>query len=272
MNFSGLTAIVIMMRNNGVKGLDMKKLLILLAALPLILAAQSVDVLATLRGESGKLMDGATGSWEKSGKSVKFVKTNSDGYIIYAGNSKFDPAIVPGKLYEAAAEFEISGDATGALMLAMPGGKRRPFPIEVLKKSGKAVIVFTANADESKVHFHAVVRGKGEVTLKAMTLKEIEPNEYNHLLSLNGVAKMHEGASGSAETSGGTVTITKNGETGYILFAGNQRKELPIVPGKSYEVISEMEISGNATGALMLAMPGGNRRPFPLKKLEKSVK
>ena len=115
----------------------MKKILTLLVVLPLLLAAQSVDVLSTMRGANGKLMDGAAGSWEKSASQVKFTKNNSDGYIIYAGNSKFDPAIIPGKLYEAAAEFEISGNATGALMLSMPGGKRRPFPIEVLKKAAK---------------------------------------------------------------------------------------------------------------------------------------
>ena len=248
----------------------MKKVLASVLALPLLLAAQSVDVLATMRGASGALKDGAEGLLEKSASQVKFTKTNSAGYLIYAGNSKFDPAITPGKLYEATAEFEISGNASGALMLSMPGGKRRPFPIETLKKSGKAVIVFTARPDEKKVHFHAVVRGNGQVTVKSMTLKEIQPDEYNHLLALNGVAKMHEGASGRAETSGGVVTITKTNEAGYILYAGNSRKELPIVPGKSYEVATEMEISGSATGALMLAMPGGKRRPFPLKSLNKS--
>ncbi|MBE6400118.1 MAG: hypothetical protein E7041_08265 [Lentisphaerae bacterium] len=248
----------------------MKKVLASVLALPLLLAAQSVDVLATMRGASGALKEGAEGLWEKSASQVKFTKTNSAGYIIYAGNSKFDPAITPGKLYEATAEFEISGSAAGALMLSMPGGKRRPFPIETLKKSGKAVIIFTARPDEKQVHFHAVVRGNGQVTVKSMTLKEIQPDEYNHLLALNGVAKMHEGASGRAETSGGVVTITKTNEAGYILYAGNSRKELPIVPGKSYEVATEMEISGSATGALMLAMPGGKRRPFPLKSLSKS--
>lgn len=239
-------------------------------AAPLLLAAQSIDVLASLRGADGKLMDGAAGFWKKSGSNIEFTKTNSAGYIIYAGSSRFDPLIQPGKLYEASADFEISGNATGALMISMPGSKRRPFPIDVLKKSGKALITFTAGEDEKKVHFHAVIKGEGKVILKAMTLKEIDPAEYNHLPALNGVAKMHENASGSAVASDGGVIITKTNAPGYILYSGSSRKELPITPGKTYEVTSEMVISGDASGALMLAMPGGTRRPFPLKKLDKS--
>jgi hypothetical protein len=215
-------------------------------------------------------MEGAQGSWERSGKTVKFIKTAAPGYMIYAGNSKFDPAITPGKTYEAAADFDISGNSTGALMLSMPGGKRRPFPIRVLKESGRAVITFTARPDEKQVHFHAVVRGQGEVTLKAMTLKEISPEEYNHLLSLDGKSKCHEGAAGRTMCRNGVVTIEKTVPAGYILFAGSDEKDLEIVSGKTYEVSSEMDISGDASGALMLAMPGGARRPFPQKQLSKS--
>ena len=160
----------------------LKKLLLFCLCAPLCCFA-GIDILQSMRGASAKNMEGAQGSWEKSGKTVKFISTAAQGYMIYAGNSKFDPAVTPGKTYEAAADFEIKGNATGALMLSMPGGKRRPFPIRVLKESGKAVITFTARPDEKQVHFHAVVRGQGEVTLKSMTLKEISPDEYNHLLS-----------------------------------------------------------------------------------------
>ena len=65
-------------------------------AAPLLLAAQSIDVLASLRGADGKLMDGAAGFWKKSGSNIEFTKTNSAGYIIYTGNSRFDPLIKPG--------------------------------------------------------------------------------------------------------------------------------------------------------------------------------
>ncbi len=247
----------------------LKKLLLFCLCAPLCCFA-GIDVLQSMRGASAKNMEGAQGSWERSGKTVKFIKTAAQGYMIYAGNSKFDPAVTPGKTYEAAADFDIKGNATGALMLSMPGGKRRPFPIRVLKESGKAVITFTARPDEKQVHFHAVVRGQGEVTLKSMTLKEISPDEYNHLLSLDGKSKCHEGAAGRTMCSNGVVTIEKTVPAGYILFAGSDDKDLKIVPGKTYEVSSEMDISGDATGALMLAMPGGARRPFPQKQLSKS--
>ncbi|MBR7131087.1 MAG: hypothetical protein IKC82_03740, partial [Lentisphaeria bacterium] len=111
----------------------MIKKLLLIALLPLFAMAAEVDVLDLLRGASAKNMEGAQGSWERSGKAVKFISTAAQGYMIYAGNSKFDPAITPGKTYEAVADFDITGNATGALMLSMPGGKRRPFPIRVLK-------------------------------------------------------------------------------------------------------------------------------------------
>ena len=160
--------------------MGMSRILIFLL-LPFLAGAAEIDILDLLHGASAKNMEGAQGSWERSGKVVKFIKTAAPGYMIYAGNSKFDPAITPGKTYEAVADFEIKGDATGALMLSMPGGKRRPFPIRVLKDSGKAVITFTARPDEKQVHFHAVVRGRGEVTLKSMTLKEISHSlGYNY--------------------------------------------------------------------------------------------
>ncbi len=247
----------------------MKNFLITFFALPLLFAVHGVDVLSSLRGAHGDLKDGAQGEWEKSGSEVIFSKTNSAGYIIYAGSSRFDPEIVPGRMYEASADFEISGNATGALMLSMPGGKRRPFPIKVLKNSGRAVITFTARPDEKKVHFHAVVRGKGKVVLKSMTLKEISGGEYNQLLSLNGVGQNKEGSQGKAVYRNGTVTIDKTNAAGYIMFAGTPKNDLPIEPGKQYEVAANFKISGNATGILMLAMPGGNRRPFPQKRLQK---
>lgn len=247
----------------------MKKFLLFCLCAPLCCFAE-IDVLQSMRGTSAKNMEGSQGSWKKSGKVVKFTKTAAPGYMIYSGNSKFDPAVTPGKTYEAAADFDIKGDASGALMLSMPGGKRRPFPIQVLQNSGRAVITFTARPDEKKVHFHAVMRGKGEVTLKSMTLKEISPDEYNHLLSLDGKSKYHEGAAGSTVCRNGIVTIEKTVPTGYILFAGSDKKDLEIIPGKTYEVSSEMDISGEAVGILMLSMPGGKRRPFPQKRLERS--
>ncbi|MBR2344306.1 MAG: hypothetical protein IKA71_00785 [Lentisphaeria bacterium] len=248
----------------------MKRILTLLLSLPLLLTAQSIDVLASLRGADGKLMDGAAGSWEKTGETVKFTKTNSTGYIIYAGVSRFDPKIEPGKFYKASAEFEISGNASGALMISMPGGKRRPFPIKKLDKSGKAVINFTARPDEKQVHFHAVIKGQGEVTLKSMTLKKIDPDNVNLLDSINGSASNKEGAEGKAVFSNGKLVINKTNAAGYILFGGNHKNDLPIVPGQNYQVTANLEISGNASGALMISMPGSKRRPFPIKKIDKS--
>ena len=248
----------------------MKKVLASVLALPLLLAAQSVDVLATMRGASGALKDGAEGLWEKSASQVKFTKTNSAGYIIYAGNSKFDPAITPGKLYEATAEFEISGSASGALMLSMPGGKRRPFPIETLKKSGKAVIIFTARPDEKQVHFHAVVRGEGEVILKAMTLKELNVDDLNLLTVVSGSSSNKEGAGGKAVFRNGKITITKTNSAGYILWGNDHKSDLDIVPGETYTVTANLQISGSASGTLMISMPGGKRRPFPIRKISRS--
>ena len=246
----------------------MKKIWLFLL-FPLLLGAGEINVLETIKG-SAKLMEGAAGSWKKSGSTVKFTKTSDAGYIIYAGSSKFDPAIIPGKTYEASAEFDISGKATGALMLSMPGGKRRPFPIKVLKKSGRAVITFTAKPDEKRVHFHAVVRGKGEVTLKSMTFKEVSADEYNHLLSLKGTSKCYEGAKGTTAAGNGTVTVNKTNAAGYILYAGGKDKDIAIIPGKSYEVSSEMDVADGAVGILMLSMPGDNRRPFPQKRLTRA--
>ena len=248
----------------------MKKFLICFLALPLLLAAQEINVLGTLRGASGKLMDGAQGSWEKSGSRVKFTKTNSAGYMIYAGSSRFDPKITPGKMYEAAAEFDISGDATGALMLSMPGGKRRPFPIKKLNESGRAVINFTANADEKQVHFHAVVRGEGEVTLKSMTLKEISADELNLLTAIAGSASNKDGAEGKTTFRNGVLVIDKTNADGFILFGGSNKNDLPIVPGQRYQVAAELDVADGAVGCLMISMPGGKRRPFPIKKLTES--
>ena len=248
----------------------MKKVLTILAALPLLLAAQTLDVLSTMRGASGALKDGAEGLWEKSASQVKFTKNNSAGYIIYAGNSKFDPAITPGKLYEAAAEFEISGNASGALMLSMPGGKRRPFPIETLKKSGRAVITFTARADEKQVNFHAVVRGEGEVILKSMTLKELNADDLNLLTVVSGSSSNKDGAEGKAVFRNGKITITKTNDAGYILWGNNHKSDLDIVPGETYTVTANLQISGNASGTLMISMPGGKRRPFPIRKISQS--
>lgn len=248
----------------------MKKILTFLLTVPVLLSAQSIDVLASLRGAEGKLMDGATGSWKKSGAAVEFTKNNSAGYIIYAGSSRFDPKIEPGKLYEASAEFEISGNASGALMISMPGGKRRPFPIKRLNKSGKAVIPFTANADEKKVHFHAVIKGQGDVVLKSMTLKEIDPAKVNLLKSINGTASNKDGAAGKSVCRKGELVINKTNAAGYILFGGNHKNDIAIVPGQSYRVAAELEVSDGAVGILMISMPGGKRRPFPLKKLNKS--
>ena len=55
--------------------------------LPLLLGAGEINVLETING-SAKLMEGASGSWERSGSTVKFTKTSDAGYIIFAGNSK----------------------------------------------------------------------------------------------------------------------------------------------------------------------------------------
>jgi len=247
----------------------MKKTWLFLLALPLLLAARETDVLAVIQGRA-EPKDGAKGDWSMAGGRLKMTKSPGPGYLIFAGPSRFDPPIRPGRMYEAAAELELKGSAVGRLMISMPGGKRRPFPACDLKSSGRAAIVFTAKPDEKQVHFHAVLRGAGEMIVKSMTLKEISPDEYNHLLSIGGVAKMHENAVGKCVTSGGVVTITKSNEPGYILYAGPARADLPIEPGASYEVTSDMEIRGEATGALMLAMPGGKRRPFPIKKLNRS--
>jgi len=238
--------------------------------LPFLAGAAEIDILDLLHGASAKNMEGAQGSWERSGKTVKFISTAAEGYMIYAGNSKFDPAVTPGKTYEAVADFEIKGDATGALMLSMPGGKRRPFPIRVLKESGKAVITFTARPDEKQVHFHAVVRGRGEVTLKSMTLKEFSPEEFNQLTVLKGSAKNHEGAAGTTDFRNGVVKFDKTNTAGYILFGGTPENDLPIVPGRQYEVAADFKVSDGAAGVLMIAMPGGKRRPFPQKRLNKS--
>ena len=114
------------------------------------------------------------------------------------------------------------------------------------------------------------MRGHGEVFVKSMRLTKINPAEYNQLQALYGTAVMHEGAEGTCETKDGIVTIVKTKEPGYILYAGLDNTMLPLSPGTSYEVTSDMELYGDSYGALMLSMPGGNRRPFPIKMLDRS--
>ena len=246
----------------------LKKIIFL--CLPLFLNAGTIDVLNSLQSPSGKTMNGAQGTCIKSGKFFNFNKTNANGYIIFAGKPASDIPIKAGKSYEATADFDISGNATGSLMLSMPGSKRRPFPVKTLKNSGKAVIKFTAAAKENKVRFHAVIRGQGKVVLKSMTLWEIIDNKQNYLSILNGKSKYHDGAKGKTTTENGKVVIHKTNLAGYILYSGNSNKDIKITPKKTYEVTSQMNIENGVQASLMIAVLGGNRRPFPQQKLTKS--
>ena len=57
----------------------LKKLLLFCLCAPLCCFA-GIDVLQSMRGASAKNMEGAQGSWERSGKTVKFISTAAQGY------------------------------------------------------------------------------------------------------------------------------------------------------------------------------------------------
>ena len=245
----------------------MKKFLWLLAVLPLVLAAQQIDVLARLNGKV-QPKQGAKGSWKIENGAPRIYKEASPGFMFFAGSAKADLPIEPGKTYEAAADLEVRGNAKGRLMISMPGGKRTPFPFKELTRDGRAVIRFTARSDEKKVRFHAVVMGEGEVAVKSMTLTEVAPELYDQKLKFGTRLDKHQGAEGTLSNENNVLTLEKVNDAGFMI--AGLPVNFPLVPGRSYEVSCDMEVGSGAIGRLMVSMPGGKRRPYPVKVMEKS--
>ncbi len=245
----------------------MKKLLFFIL-LPLIAAASDIVDIHNRWSPQASLKDGAAGNGKRENGIDIINNTNGKGYVLYASRPNDDLPIIPGRSYEAVAELEITPGASGALMISMPGGKRRPFPIKKLTASGMAVIPFTARADETKVRFHIVVRGQGQVKVKKLFLKPGNSAIDIKLTSMK--ASLKDGAKGNGKLVDGIAELNNENGKGYVLYAAPDKFDLPITPGCSYMVIADLEISGSATGALMVSMPGGKRRPFPIKVLSSS--
>ncbi|MCI5778374.1 MAG: hypothetical protein MR051_00905 [Lentisphaeria bacterium] len=242
----------------------MKKILLLLAALPLLLAAREIDM-GIFSGKVNAQKE-AEGSGVVRNGVFTFTKTAEPGFLI-AGSSKPLP-LVPGKDYEVSCDIEVEDGTRGALMVNMPGGKRTPWPRKEMKSSGTALLRFTAREDETKLSVYFVVYGKGTVKFRDLQFSQVDPDTYNHIRTFTGRCDKHKGAEGKGEIRDGVFSITKTNDAGFII-AGNGAV-LPIEPGKNYEVVCDMELEEGAVGGLMLSMPGGKRRPFPQKKLSAS--
>ncbi|MBO4491138.1 MAG: hypothetical protein J5944_07245 [Lentisphaeria bacterium] len=100
------------------------------------------------------------------------TNTADAGHIIAGGPKLLD--LTPGRDYEVSCDLEMAEGSSGALMISMPGGKRRPYPQKILTAGRKAVLRFTAREDEKKLALYLVVY-RGTVTFRELHVRQLPP-------------------------------------------------------------------------------------------------
>ena len=147
------------------------------AALALLLPAMAQETSKSpdqLRMFTGKLDAHSGAAAEGRIEEGVFTITNTAdaGHIIACGSKLLD--LTPGRDYEVSCDLEMAEGSSGALMISMPGGKRRPYPQKILTAGGKAVLRFTAREDEKKLALYLVVY-RGTVTFRELHVRQLPP-------------------------------------------------------------------------------------------------
>jgi len=164
---------------------------------------------------SGSAQEGGQGdsTWIKDNPpwKVRMDSTSDSGYIVFY-NTKSLP-LTPGQTYEVSAHVRVLQGAHAYLMVAMPGGKRTPFPvsdpIEGADEDGTLKLRFTAQPDEMQLRIHLVVKNKGQALVEWIRLEKVEATDNKSTLWGAGGASLRTWSSrysfGSHQTQGDTI-------------------------------------------------------------------
>lgn len=132
--------------------------------------------LVSYKGAKGTLKTLPNGN-----KTLTLADKNGSGTVMMANDSGADIPIQPGQIYQVSANFQVDKPMVKArLMLAMPGSKRRPFPVSAtispIGGAGQVSMVFKAAEDEKKLRIHFIQKGEpGMVTIHSISVKQLPP-------------------------------------------------------------------------------------------------
>lgn len=125
-------------------------------------------------------LGGAKSTMEKIAGKYRIDKTADAGFTAFVPAADLD--IVPGKNYLVKITVQRTESSVKYnLMFQMPGGKRTPFPtvnsIGTIGKPETLTYSFTAREDEKKLRPHVMIRGKGQIEILGVSVKEITDEE-----------------------------------------------------------------------------------------------
>ena len=124
---------------------------------------------------------GALKTLPNGNKVLSLLDRNGSGTVMMANDSRADIPIEPGQSYRVSASFQVDKPTVAArLMLAMPGGTRRPFPVSAtlspVGQSGQVSMTFKAAENEKKLRIHFIHKGgPGAVTIHSISLTKLPP-------------------------------------------------------------------------------------------------
>ena len=123
---------------------------------------------------------GAQSSLKKEAGKFVLDKTGDAGYTAFVPVADLD--LAPGKNYQVTVSLKRTDSQTQYnLMFQMPGSKRTPFPTVtsagLVNQPETLTYLFTARDDEKKLRPHVIIRGKGQVEIIGMSIKEITEAE-----------------------------------------------------------------------------------------------
>jgi beta-galactosidase len=114
-------------------------------------------------------------------KNLILSDKNGAGTIMLVNDSRADIPIKPGQSYRISASFQVDKPTVSArLMLSMPGGTRRPFPVSAtlspIGKAGQVSMTFKAAENEKKLRIHFIHKGEpGTLTIHSISLTKLAP-------------------------------------------------------------------------------------------------